>query len=74
MYFMLEGMIGRFHLLRFGIAFVLVFVGVKMVWLNDLFDGKFPITWSLTIIVGAISLSAVASILILKRTDIEAGN
>ncbi|MCV4691228.1 hypothetical protein OFC38_34300, partial [Escherichia coli] len=52
MYFMLAGVIGKFHLLKYGLAIVLVFVGLKMVWLNDLFGGKFPIMWSLGIIVG----------------------
>jgi tellurite resistance protein TerC len=42
----------------------LAFVGLKMVWLNDLYDGKFPITWSLGIIAVAITISVVVSILI----------
>jgi tellurite resistance protein TerC len=43
MYFMLAGAVDKFHLLKYGLAVVLVFVGLKMVWLNDLYDGKFPI-------------------------------
>ena len=50
MYFMLAGAVERFHLLKYGLAFILIFVGLKMVWLNNLFDGKFPISWSLAII------------------------
>jgi tellurite resistance protein TerC len=50
MYFMLAGAVERFHLLKYGLAFILIFVGLKMVWLNDAFDGKFPITWSLAVI------------------------
>jgi tellurite resistance protein TerC len=42
---------------------VLVFVGLKMVWLNQLFDGKFPIWLSLTIITGVIGLSVLLSFL-----------
>ena len=34
MYFMLGGAVERFHLLRYGLAVVLVFVGLKMVWLD----------------------------------------
>jgi tellurite resistance protein TerC len=34
MYFLLAGAIGRFHLLRYGLAAVLIFVGLKMSWLN----------------------------------------
>jgi tellurite resistance protein TerC len=61
MYFMLAGVVSKFHLIKYGLAFVLMFVGLKMVWLNDAFGGKFPITWSLGIIVGAISISVILS-------------
>ena len=50
MYFMLAGAIDRFSLLKYALALILIFVGLKMVWLNDLFGGKFPISWSLGII------------------------
>lgn len=63
MYFMLAGVINKFHLIQYGLAVVLVFVGLKMVWLNDAFGGKFPITWSLGVIAGAIGLSVVASLI-----------
>ncbi|MDX6767020.1 MAG: TerC family protein [Candidatus Methylacidiphilales bacterium] len=51
MYFMLAGVVHKFRYLKYGLGLVLVFVGLKMVWLNAAFDGKFPITWSLGIIV-----------------------
>jgi tellurite resistance protein TerC len=63
MYFMLAGAVDRFHLLKYGLAVVLVFVGLKMVWLNELFGGKFPIAWSLGIIVSVIAASVMASLL-----------
>jgi tellurite resistance protein TerC len=63
MYFMLAGVINKFHLLKYGLAVVLVFVGLKMVWLNPLYDGHFPISWSLLIILGTILLSISASLL-----------
>ncbi len=63
MYFMLAGAIERFHLLHYGLASILIFVGVKMVWLNDAFGGKFPIAWSLGIIAGLLLTSIVASLL-----------
>lgn len=71
MYFLLAGAVDKFRLLRFGLAFVLMFVGLKMVWLNDLFDGKFPITWSLAIIAALVGGSMVASLVAdrLKRRD-----
>ncbi len=63
MYFMLAGAVSKFHLLKYGLSIVLVFVGLKMVWLNDAFGGKFPITWSLGIILGTIAASVVASLI-----------
>jgi tellurite resistance protein TerC len=62
MYFLLAGAIDRFHLLSYGLASVLIFVGLKMVWLNDAFDGHFPIVWSLAIITGLLASSIVASL------------
>jgi tellurite resistance protein TerC len=34
MYFMLAGAIDKFHLLKYGLSLLLIFVGLKMVWLN----------------------------------------
>jgi len=62
LYFMLAGAVERFTLLKYGLAIVLVFVGLKMVWLNDLFGGKFPIGISLGIIGGVIALSIIVSL------------
>ncbi|MFN7728551.1 MAG: TerC family protein [Bdellovibrio sp.] len=50
MYFMLAGVMDRFAFIKYGLACVLIFVGLKMVYLNDVFGGKFPISWSLAII------------------------
>ena len=63
LYFMLAGAVDKFYLLKYGLAVVLVFVGLKMVWLNDLFGGKFPVTWSLGIICAVIASSVVLSLL-----------
>lgn len=63
MYFMLAGVIDKFHLLKYGLAVVLVFVGLKMVWLNDLYGGKFPISYSLGFILATITLSVIASLI-----------
>lgn len=73
LYFLLAGVMDRFHLLKFGLAAILVFVGLKMVWLNAAFDGKFPITWSLGIIFGILGASAVASLLVPPRAPASAG-
>jgi tellurite resistance protein TerC len=67
MYFMLAGAIDKFYMLKYGLAIVLVFVGLKMVWLNEAFGGKFPITWSLGIIVGVIGVSVAASLAFPKK-------
>lgn len=67
MYFMLAGVMDRFAYIKYGLASVLVFVGLKMVWLNEAFGGKFPISWSLGIIATLIGSSIVASIVIDRR-------
>jgi len=46
MYFLLAGMHERFHLLSYGLAIVLVFIGTKMLLL-DVY--KIPVSWSLGI-------------------------
>jgi tellurite resistance protein TerC len=71
MYFMLAGAVDKFHFLKYGLATVLTFVGLKMVWLNDAFGGKFPITYSLGFILGVIGLSVVASLLFPKAVEDE---
>lgn len=70
MYFMLAGVIEKFYLLKYGLAIVLVFVGLKMVWLNDAFGGKFPISYSL----GFISMTILASVLLSLAFPRAVGN
>ncbi|MFN6964518.1 MAG: TerC family protein [Pyrinomonadaceae bacterium] len=67
MYFMLAGAVDKFYLLKYGLAVVLVFVGLKMVWLNDLYGGKFPISWSLGFILTTIAVSVAASLLMPRK-------
>jgi tellurite resistance protein TerC len=67
MYFLLAGAVERFHLLKYGLALILIFVGLKMVWLNDLFGGKFPIEWSLGIILALLAAAIVASLVKPRR-------
>jgi tellurite resistance protein TerC len=74
LYFLLGGAVEKFHLLRFGLAAVLVFVGLKMVWLDDWFGGKFPIAVSLALIGSALAVSMVLSLLLPRRQEsLEAG-
>ena len=72
MYFMLAGAVERFHLLKVGLAMILIFVGLKMVWLNGLFSGQFPIGWSLGIIGMLLAGSVVASFIWPARTHPKA--
>jgi len=61
MYFLLASMVQMFAYLKYGLGVVLVFVGLKMVWLNEAFGGKFPIAWSLAIIGSILAVSIVVS-------------
>lgn len=59
LYFLLADMANRFHLLKYGLAIVLVFIGCKMLampWFH------FPIHWSLVIVGAIIAISVVASL------------
>jgi len=64
LFFLLAGVMHKFRFLKYGLGLILVFVGLKMVWLNDAFGGKFPISWSLGIIGGLLAASIAASLLI----------
>ncbi len=72
MFFLLANVMHKFHYLKHGLAFILMFVGLKMVWLNELYDGKFPISWSLTIIASILILSIICS-LIFKQAPSDDG-
>jgi tellurite resistance protein TerC len=67
MYFMLAGSMDRFAYIKYGLAAVLVFVGAKMVFLNNHFGGKFPISWSLLIIFILIGTPVAYSVLVDHR-------
>lgn len=71
LYFLILGVIDKFRFIKYGLAAVLIFVGCKMVFLSKLFEGGFPIVWSLAIIVACIGGSILASILIPVVTDSE---
>lgn len=59
LYFLLAGVVDKFHYLKLGLSAVLVFVGVKML-LTDIY--KLPIGLSLTVIATILAISIVASI------------
>jgi tellurite resistance protein TerC len=62
LYFVLAGMMDMFRFLKYGLGLVLVFVGLKMAWLNHAWGGEFPIAWSLQIIGGTLLLSVLLSL------------
>ena len=69
MFFLLAGAMDRFYVLKHGLALVLVFVGLKMVWLDHLFGGRFPIGVSLGIISSVIAASILLSLVFPKAED-----
>jgi len=71
MFFLLAGAVHLFHLLKYGLSVVLIFVGLKMAWLNDIYDGHFPIVLSLAIILGVIGASIGLSLIFPKKPDEE---
>ena len=59
LYFLLAGSMNKLHLLKYGLAIILAFVGVKM--LLEAVDFHFPIWISLSVIVGVLALTAFLS-------------
>lgn len=82
MYFLLAGVMDKFHLLKYGLAFVLTFVGIKMLLpllgamvasINKAADPHWhmePLI-SLAVIVGALTVSVVASLMIPAKAKSE---
>ena len=60
MFFLLQGMADRFHLLPYGLALVLMFIGAKML-LIDVY--KIPITLSLGVVAATIATTIALSLL-----------
>ncbi|MEW6702519.1 MAG: TerC/Alx family metal homeostasis membrane protein [Bacteroidota bacterium] len=69
MYFMLAGIVDKFKYLKYGLGIVLVFVGLKMAWLNELYGGKFPIVLSLMIIAFVIISSIIFSLVMTTKKE-----
>jgi tellurite resistance protein TerC len=69
LYFLLAGAVDKFHMLKYGLGVVLIFVGLKMVWLNRLYGGHFPIGLSLGIIIGTIAASIALSLLFPSKQE-----
>lgn len=58
MFFLLQAVAGKFHLLNYGLAVILVFIGTKMM-LIDVF--KIPVAVSLGVVVGILAITMVWS-------------
>ncbi|AZZ35544.1 hypothetical protein CIK05_01585 [Bdellovibrio sp. qaytius] len=67
MYFLLSEAMGKFKYIKFGLAGVLIFVGLKMTFLNNYYKGHFPIWLSLIIIVLILTTSIVVSLVLDKK-------
>ncbi|MBC8085793.1 MAG: TerC family protein [Phycisphaerae bacterium] len=65
LYFVLAGVIGKFHLLKYGLSVVLVFVGVKML-LSEIYH--IPIGWSLGVVAGVLVSSVLLSLVIKPKS------
>ena len=63
MYFMLADLADRFHLLKYGLAFILVFIGIKMLLL-DVY--KIPVGFALSVVGIVLLTSMVASLYITR--------
>ena len=66
LYFLLAGVIDKFHLLKLGLAVVLVFIGVKM-----LASGVYhiPVAISLAVVAGVLIAAVVGSLMFPKHVD-----
>ncbi len=72
LYFALNGVMGLFRYLKFALAFILSFIGVKMC-VNELakemsYDFHISNFVSLGVIVGALTISIIASLIVEKRS------
>lgn len=68
LFFLLANLMGMFAYLKFGIALILAFVGVKMILM--MLGFHIPISLSLAVIVGTLTLAVVTS-LFLRKTETD---
>jgi len=66
LYFLLAGVMGMFIYLKYGISFILGFVGIKMILI--MLGVHIPVALSLGIIVLSLLVAVVASLLVAKQT------
>jgi tellurite resistance protein TerC len=68
LYFALAGIIHLFHYLNYGLSVVLVFIGIKMT-ISHFY--KVPTVVSLSVVLGVLALSVIASLLFPKKKEEE---
>lgn len=68
LYFLLAGVIERFHFLKLGLSVILVFIGTKMLIENRY---PIPITVSLGVVAAVLVISVLASLLFPKAAQVE---
>ncbi len=68
LYFLLGGVVDRFHLLKIGLAIVLCFVGVKMLLVETAW--KVPTVWSL-VVIGAVIGGSIVLSLVFPKAAVE---
>jgi tellurite resistance protein TerC len=66
MYFLLAAIAAKFHLLSYGLAVILVFIGTKMV-LIDVY--KIPVAWSLGVVVAILAITMIWSVKTAPKID-----
>jgi tellurite resistance protein TerC len=69
LYFVLQNLLHRLHLLHYGLAAILAFVGGKMIaarWF------EIPTLWSLVVILGTVAIFTAASLLLPERQKLSA--
>ena len=71
LYFVIANMVDKFEYLKYGISLILVFIGIKMVWLNHLFHGKFPISISLAFIFITLILCVFISVIKNRKKNLH---
>lgn len=69
LYFLLSGIMKRFRYLQSGLAFILAFIGVKM--LLEIADIKISSKYSLIVIASILVITVVASLVIAKKQEEE---
>ncbi|HCN38223.1 MAG TPA: tellurium resistance protein TerC, partial [Bacteroidetes bacterium] len=67
LYFALAGLVKLFHFLNFGLAFILSFIGVKMIVNHYFGKDTIPTEISLIVIMGTLLLSVLLSLKFPKK-------